>query len=528
MRDFHKPGRSPVYAMEQAVATSHPAASLVAMNILDSGGNAVDAAVAACATLCVVEPAMTGIGGDCFALYSKGGSDDIVAINGSGRTPAAAELDWFLERGITEIPTESPHAVTIPGAIAAWERLLRDHGTKGFDEILRPAIRYAEDGYVIAPRVGSDWAGAAEKLARDPGAAAALLPGGKAPEVGSIHRQPALGATMRKIAKQGRDAFYTGEVAEEIVNRLRELGGLHSVEDFAAAEPEYVTPIRSSYRGCEIVECPPNGQGLIALMILNILSGFDLSDESLSEADRIHLLAEATKQAYHQRDAILADPHVSNVPVDELLSGQTGERLRRRIDRNTAGMPALWDEPEHRDTIYCCVVDRNGNAISFINSLFHSFGSTIMAPKSGVVLHNRGSAFRVQKGHPNAIGPRKRPMHTIIPAMAVKDGKVACTFGVMGGHYQATGHAGFVSNLLDRGMDVQAAIDEPRSFAFNNNLQVERGVTEETVAELERRGHTIERVAGPLGGGQAIWMDATHGTLIAGSDPRKDGCALGR
>ncbi|WP_339857160.1 gamma-glutamyltransferase, partial [uncultured Nisaea sp.] len=306
MRNFQLPGRSPVFARRAAIATSHPLATQAGLSILKSGGNAVDAAIAACAVMCVVEPAMTGIGGDCFALYAPKGASKPIALNGSGKAPAAATLAKLNELGLKdEIPLHSPHAVTVPGAIAAWAKLIEDHGSKSFAEILQPAIEFAEQGYVVHPRVAHDWVNEVEALAADPASAKNMLVDGKAPKAGTIHSQPLLAETLKKIAAGGRDAFYKGEVAEDMVAKLNSLGGLHTMDDFAAADVEYVEPIRTDYKGYDIYEIPPNGQGICALMILNILAGFDM--KSLSEADRVHVIAEATKIGYHQRDRYVAD-----------------------------------------------------------------------------------------------------------------------------------------------------------------------------------------------------------------------------
>lgn len=526
MHDFFGPGRSELIAGEAAIATSHPLASAAGLEILSAGGNAVDAALAAVAVQCVVEPHMTGIGGDCFVLYApKDG--DVIALNGSGRAPAAATVERLKAEGLSEIPRTSAHAVTVPGAIAAWTKLHRDHGSLGLDRLFSRAIRYAEDGYPVAPRVALDWQAEAALLAEDASASAAFLPGGKAPEAGDRHAQPLLGARLREIARDGAQAFYLGRTAQSLVSRLTALGGLHTLDDFAAGldGAEYVTPISTAYRGHDILECPPNGQGLAALMILNVLSRFDLA--GMAEADRIHVHAEATKLAYHHRDALLGDPAAGATPVEELLSETVAKTLASRIDMKRAGAPVLWSEPEHRDTIYLCVVDRDGNAISFINSIFHAFGSTRFDPATGIMLHSRGSSFRLVEGHPNAIGPGKRPMHTIIPGMVCKDGRAVAPFGVMGGHYQAAGHAQFLSNRLDLGLDVQAAIDAPRTFAVDGVLEVEPTIDAAVIADLARRGHRISPRTSPMGGAQAIWIDHARGVIRAGSDGRKDGVALG-
>lgn len=526
MRDFSTPGRSALYATQAAVATSHPLATQTALDVLRAGGNAVDAGIAAVALLGIVEPQMTGVGGDCFALYLPAGASEPMALNGSGRAPMAATLDWYQSRGMKQIDPYGAHAVTMPGAVAAWCRLLADHGTRGVDELLRPAIDVAERGHPVAPRVAFDWA-RDEHLLRDPVAAELFLHHGRAPAIGTLHRQPRMAETLRAIARHGHAGFYQGWVAEDIVSRLQAAGGLHTLDDLAATQPEYVRPIATDYRGHRVFECPPNGQGLGVLMMLNVLSGFDLSEGALSEADRIHLLAEVGKLAYAHRDALFADPLQAHVPVAELLSPEWAAMQRSQLRMTETRPPIIWPEVAHKDTVYLCVVDREGNALSLINSIFHSFGSTLVAPRSGVLLQNRGAGFSLQSGHPNAIAPGKRPLHTIIPGMLMKDGCLAGPFGVMGGQYQASGHVALLSKVLDRGLDPQAALDAPRSFAFAGELDLEHSQPAHLDADLARRGHRVVRSGQPIGGGQMILMDHERGLLIAGSDPRKDGCALG-
>ena len=526
-RDLFRPGRSEAFASEAMIATSHPLSTATGLAVLREGGNAVDAAIAAVATQCVVEPQMTGIGGDCFALYAPAGGE-VIALNGSGRAPAAASVEALRAAGLTEIPQTSAHAVTIPGAIAAWTLLHQDYGTLPLERLFRDAIGHAENGYPVTQRVALDWTAAESMLSADEHARAVFLPGGHAPREGDRHAQPALGKTLRAIAKDGAAAFYRGAAAEAMVARLKALGGLHTLDDFASGETaaHYVAPISTRYRGYDVYECPPNGQGVAALMILNILGGFDLGGE-LPLAERIHLHAEATKLAYHHRDILVGDPDHLPRPVETLLSDEAAAALRSRVRRDKAGRPALWDEPEHADTVYLCVVDRDGNAISFINSIFHSFGSTRLEPKTGVLLHSRGFSFRLIDGHPNAIRGGKRPMHTIIPGMLRKDGRTVMPFGVMGGHYQAAGQAAFLSGVLDRGLDLQSAIDAPRSFAFDGVLDVEPTVDAATLERLTALGHRVTIADKPIGGAQAIWIDRERGLLRGGSDPRKDGMALG-
>jgi gamma-glutamyltranspeptidase / glutathione hydrolase len=529
MRDLHLPGRSPVYATHAMAATSMPAATLTALDVLRDGGNAMDAAIAAAAVLGVIEPQSTGIGGDCFCLWAAPGKP-VVALNGSGRAPAAASIDWFEQHGITALENTSAHAVTVPGAVSAWETLLAAHGTRGLDTLLQPAIRFAEDGWPVHHRVALDWASVVGKLRKN--GATAFLPNGGAPKPGDLFVQAPLAATLRAIAKDGAKAFYEGPIAADIVATLRAHGGQHTEADFAAGlkGAEFVTPIHSAWRGHEIWECPPNGSGLLVLMLAGILEGFDPVSDPLSP-ERLHRHIEAARLVYRDRDAFLADPAQVDVPVAKLTSPDYLAKLRALIDPAKAlpHLPAAGEAmlPAHRDTVYLCVVDRDGNACSFINSLFQSFGSGILAEKSGVMLHNRGYGFRIERGHPNCIAPNKRPMHTIIPGMLTKDGQAVMPFGVMGGHFQPMGQTLFLSNLLEYGLDIQEALDLPRLFPYQGTLEIESGIPAATVAALTRMGHKPSLVERPHGGGQAIWIDRARGVLVGGSDPRKDGMALG-
>ena len=529
MRNFEKPTRSVAVSRHAMAATSHPSATLTALRILEAGGNAMDAAIAACAVQCVVEPGSTGIGGDCFALYAPKGSDKVVAYNGSGRTPAALTAGWFTERGLTEVPRQSPAAVTVPGAIDAWTRLHTDHGKLSFADVLAPAIRFAEEGYAITPRVCRDWPLEQEMLSADATAARIFLPGGRAPKIGEVHRQPELAETLRRIAAEGRSAFYEGAIAEDIVSYLNALGGLHTLHDFASARGEYVTPVTTDFNGYTIHECPPNGQGIIALLILNILKRFGANGDPQS-ADRLHIEIEATRLAYAARDAWIADPDKEEVPVAELLSDALADRLAAKIDLKKAltDLPP-FEMPVHRDTVYISIVDRDRNAVSFINSIFDSFGSGLVSPRSGIILHNRGQSFSLKPGHPNRVGPLKRPLHTIIPGMVTRDGRVEMPFGVMGGYYQAMGHAHLISKVLDYGMDLQEAIDLPRVMPTSEGTAVEAEHTLDgaTRLELERRGYTFTQSKDPIGGAQAVRIDWKNGTLTGASEPRKDGIALG-
>ncbi len=529
MRNLQLPGRSPVRSMNGMAATSHTLATITAINVLQDGGNAMDAAVAACAVQCVVEPQSTGIGGDCFMLMAPEGEDEIIAFNGSGRAPAGADPDWYVKNGITKIEQHTAHAVTVPGAIDAWQTLVEKHGTKDLGELLQPAIRFARDGYPVTSRVAVDWASNIETLSHDAPTRDVFLEDGKTLPEGSVHRQEKLAATLELIAEQGRDGFYSGPVAEDLVSHLQELGGFHTMADFAATQGNYVTPVKTDYRGHTVYECPPNGQGVVALEILNILSGFDLSDMDPASVERLHHGIEAARLAYGDRDTVVADPDRAQVPIDWMLSEEHAAELRDTIvaDRALQEIPPSV-LPAHHDTVYLCVVDKDRNAVSFINSLFSGFGSGIMAPECGVMLHNRGNGFVVNPGHPNCIAPRKRPLHTIIPGMLARDGKAVMPFGVMGGHYQAVGHNHFLGNFIDFSLDVQESIDLARIFAPpGGDVEVEAGVPAKTVEKLKSLGHKVSAPEKPIGGGQAILIDWETGVLTGGSDPRKDGCALG-
>jgi gamma-glutamyltranspeptidase/glutathione hydrolase len=531
MRDYHLPGRSPVYATHGMAATSMPAATLTALDVLRAGGNALDAAVAACAVLCVIEPQSTGIGGDCFCLYAPAGSGKVTALNGSGRAPAAATIDWYEQAGIHALDNESAHAVTVPGALDAWETLLSRHGSKGLNELLQPAIRFAAEGWPVHPKVAWDWKRLEDKLRNN--GSHAFLPGGRAPKPGDRFVQPGLAETLRAVAKNGVKAFYEGPIAADMVATLREKGGLHTEEDFARGlgNADFIEPITLNWRGYDLFQCPPNGVGIVALMILGILEGMGSAADGPEGSIRAHRHIEAARLAYRDRDAFVADPSHVDVPVRKLLDKDYLAALRALISDEKAmrGLPAAGEAllPPHHDTVYLCVVDKDGNACSFINSLFQGFGSGILAERSGVMLQNRGFGFRLERGHPNCIAPRKRPMHTIIPGMVMQGGQAVMPYGVMGGHYQPMGHSWFLSNFLEYGLDIQEAIDLWRVLPYGGKLQVERGMPSDVLDRLARMGHEPELIERPHGGGQAIWIDRARGCLVAGSEPRKDGLALG-
>lgn len=527
-RDFQKPGRSPVYATGGMVATSHPIASAAALQALRSGGNAVDAAITASAVLAVVEPHMTSLGGDCFAIVamSDGGRH---GLNGSGRAAAALTPDYVAAQGLTAIHADHGASVTAPGAVDAWARLLGRFGTIGLDRALAPAIDLAERGSPVAPRVADDWAGEVARLAKDEGARRHYLTAaGAAPAEGDVVAYPALARTLRGIAARGPAAFYSGAVAEDICAAVAARGGCLTPDDLAATEATWVEPILSPYRGLFVGELPPNGQGITALILLGILDRLDLARLDPVGAERVHLEIEAARLAYACRNRFVSDPDTADLPAADLLEPVFLDRLAARVDpaRRIDDVGPI-DPRQSTDTVYLCVVDGDGMGVSFINSVFAHFGSAIVAPEAGVVLQNRGSGFVLEPAHPNCVGPRKRPLHTLIPGMLVEDGLPRAVFGVMGGQYQACGHAHLVSNMADYGLDPQAAIDLPRAFFDGGATVIETGYPEATAAGLEERGHAVRRAVRPFGGGQAIVIDRARGVLIGGSDPRKDGCAIG-
>ncbi|MBN8631703.1 MAG: gamma-glutamyltransferase family protein [Rhodobacterales bacterium] len=523
MRDLHLPGRSAVYSCNGVCATSHPLAAQVAVDMLKSGGNAVDAAIAGAVVLGIAEPQMTGIGGDCFVLVKPAGSEDIVALNGSGRSPAGLNAADLRARGLTAIPVQGIEAVTLPGAIDAFCRLNADYGLRSLAEVLAPAIQYAEEGVPVAPRVAFDWA---DDLPCLKGAARDFYTlNGTAPTIGQIFRAPGQAEVLRRIAREGRAGFYEGEVADDMVASLRALGGTHTQEDLAATACDYTTPVSGAYNGIELVEHPPNGQGATAILMLNILKHFDLATMDPFGSARAHIEAEATKLAYDARNRFIADPdHTTRIA--HMLSPETAAKLAALIDPKRA-MPAAapLTEAVHRDTVYITVVDRDRMAVSLIYSVFWGFGSGFASSKFGINFQNRGAGFTLAEGHPNEAAGGKRPMHTIIPGMLRRGGRVLMPFGVMGGAYQPCGHARFVTNMVDYGMEPQAAIDAPRSFSGPEGLEVERGYSDLVRAELADMGHKVVVPDAPLGGAQAIRIDGE--VLVGASDPRKDGCALG-
>jgi len=526
MRDFQIPNRSMVCAANGMCATSHPIAAQTAIKILNQGGNAVDAAVSAAILLGFCEPQSTGIGGDCFALINSPGSEEILSINGSGRAPKGIDAEKIRSEGRNIIDPNHPEAVTIPGAVDAFCTMVNNHGQLGLEAVLEPAIQYAEEGVPVSPRVARDWLNDQSVLKGK--ASQFYLQNGKVPKVGDVFRAPMQAEVLKKIAKHGRSAFYEGEIAQDMVDTLQAHGGVHTLSDFANAKADYTHVISNDYRGYEIIEQPPNGQGAMALLILNILKNFNLEAMNPLGIERTHLELEIAKIAMHARNRIIADPDYTQ-ELDHMLDLNVATQLAGQVKPNQviADVGYTTHSALHKDTIYITVVDSNSMSVSLIYSIFHGFGSGIASDKYGILFHNRGAGFNLIPDHPNEIAPQKRPLHTIIPAMVRKDGKVIMSFGVMGGQYQAVGHARFLTNMFDYEMDIQQALDFPRCFYDEGLSLLEKGFPSDIRQKLANIGHQVAIPQDPLGGGQGIHIDHQRGVLIGGSDPRKDGCALG-
>ncbi|MFC1942301.1 gamma-glutamyltransferase [Chloroflexota bacterium] len=525
--------RSAVMSNRGMVATGQPLAAQAGVSMLLQGGNAVDAAIAAAAALNVVEPMATGLGGDTFALIYLSNSGELKALNASGRAPYAANLEVFRGLGYREMPGMGIHSVTIPGALDGWCSMLDEYGTMNLAQVFAPAIELAEHGFPVTEVIGHTWNKFSSMLKLDANAEHTYLKAGMAPQSGDIVMQPELAGTFKKIAESGRDVFYRGEIAEAIVACSQENGGLITMQDLNDHTSTWVTPISTKYRGYDIYECPPNGQGLVALMGLNILEGYDLQSLGHNSPAYLHLLIEAIKLAFADADRYVADPDFVDIPLKSLISKSYAERRRNLIDVNNVQQKVAAGNPDTEgDTVYLAVTDSAGNSVSFISSLYRPFGSGIVVGGTGICLQNRGSLFSLEAGHPNCIEPHKRPYHTIIPAMAFKDGKLFLTFGVMGGFMQPQGHIQVLLNIIDFSMDMQTALDAPRfRYIQGNESAFEAGISPDVLRELVNRGHIIAELDDPysqeFGGGQTIMIHPSNRTLIAGSDPRKDGCAIG-
>ncbi|TAK20759.1 MAG: gamma-glutamyltransferase [Chloroflexota bacterium] len=520
--------RSVVHGRRGAVATSQPLAAQAGLRILMAGGNAFDAAIATAAALNVVEPMSTGIGGDAFALCCRPGDPTVYALNASGRAAMAAQLDDYRAR-FGKMPMLGIHSVSIPGAVDGWASLLARFGTMTLRDVLRPAIEYAEEGYPVSELIARNWASSAAKLRRHADSARHYLFDGEAPRVGQIVRLPALGRSLRQIAEGGRDAFYHGEIAEKIVATSQAEGGCITLDDLRRHVSTWDEPIHVNYRGYELYECPPNGQGLVALVALNVLSGHPIGAMAWSSTEHQHLLIEAIKIGFAEASEYVADPAFVDLPLAEILSAERAAHHRASIDPVRASTAARIMPPA-ADTVYLTTADGQGNACSFINSLFHGFGSGVTAGDTGICLQNRAGLFSLDPNHRNRLEGGKRPYQTIIPAMVTRDGKPWLSYGVMGGFMQPQGHVQVLSNLVDFDMNPQEALDAPRFRVMHGTkVGVERSMGMPTIETLRRFGHDVidePPLTMAYGGGQAILIDPDTGVLSAASEPRKDGLAV--
>lgn len=543
--------RSPIYGCNGIVATSQPLATAAGLEILAKGGNAADAAVAAGAALNVTEPTSTGIGGDMFALFYSADTQRVTALNGSGRAPAALTLERLKKDGFSArhgVPPFHAHTVTVPGACAGWFDLVERHGSLSLAEILAPAIRLAGEGFPVAPVTANSWKWGAQGQLQTALNGHELTIDGRAPRAGEIFRNPNLRRTFEIVAREGREAFYRGEIGEAIVNVISEAGGCLSMDDLASHTSTWEKPISVSYRGLRVYECPPNGQGLTALLALNILEGFELSTYPSLSSGRLHLMIEALRLAFADSRWYVADPQFSKVPIQELLSKEYADQRRKLIDPEHATIDPERGAPvSSSNTVYLSVVDKSGNACSFINSNYWGFGTGIVPKGFGFTLQNRGHNFSLDPDHPNRLEPRKRPYHTIIPAMVTRlpspsmggvGGEVEelyASYGVMGGFMQPQGHVQVLSALVDDGLDPQSALDLAR-FCIDveesgGRVALEEGISDQVISDLAELGHPVYSVSGfdrsLFGRGQVILRDSATGVLSAGSDPRADGCAMG-
>ena len=519
-------GRSTVFGTKGAVACEHPSAALAGIRVLDAGGTAADACVAMAACMAVLSPMQTGMGGDAFLLFYEAETGSVLGINGSGRAPKGATIEKMRDGGLSEMPIRGGLTVTVPGAVRLWEDAATSLGNLPFARLLEPAWEFAEEGHPVAEVVARYWRDSEEVLRSNEVTARTFLPEGRLPFAGELFYQVDLAATISAVAEGGADAFYNGEIARSMANAAQEAGGYLSEEDLASHESTWVEPISTEYRGVRVYEMPPPNQGIAALEMLNVLEGFDLGAMGPVSADRIHLEVEAKKLAFEDLREKIGDPEFSEVPTEELLSKDYAARLRERISPARAAASVASDLGS--DTTYLCAVDAEGNGCSFINSLYDRFGSGIVAGNTGVCLHNRGRSFRLVPGHPNALAPGKRPLHTLIPGLATRDGALWATFGVMGALMQPQGHAQLLINLLDHGMNPQEAVDYPRHRHEDGTLFIEGRVPESEVEKLRSMGHRVEVGADyivPTGGAQLIRV-LESGVRACGSDPRKDGCAL--
>jgi len=531
--------RSEVIAQHGMACTSQPLASQVALDVLKAGGNAIDAAIAANAVLGLVEPVSNGIGGDLFAIVWDAETNRLYGLNASGRSPQSLSLDYFKEKEYKKIPSYGPLPVSVPGCVDGWFELHERFGSMDMDQILKPAIRYAKEGFPVSELIAYYWAGNARSLSRYPNVSEVYMPGGKAPAKGEIFKNLYLANTLELIAQGGRDAFYKGEIARIIDAFMKEQGGFLSYEDMAMHTSEWVEPVSSNYRGYDVWELPPNGQGIAALQILNILEGYDVASMGFGSSEYIHRFVEAKKLAFEDRAKYYADPAFNDLPVEELISKEYAAKRRELIRPGRASRNLDAGEVEHGNTIYMTVADEKGNMVSLIQSNYRGMGSGMCPPGLGFILQDRGELFTLEEGHFNVYEPGKRPFHTIIPAFITKDGTPWMSFGVMGGSMQPQGHAQIVVNMIDFGMNLQEAGDAPRirhdgssqptgsKMTDGGVVNLESGIPYEAIRELVQKGHHVKYSVGGYGGYQAILRDDKNGVYFGASESRKDGQAAG-
>jgi len=531
--------RSEVIAVHGMACTSQPLVTQVALDVLKKGGNAIDAAIAANAVLGLMEPTGNGIGGDIFAIVWDAKTKKLYGLNGSGRSPKGLSYEYFIENGYNRIPAFGPLPVSVPGCVDGWFELNKRFGSMSMKELLQPAISYAREGFPVSELIAYYWERNAASLSRFPNIKETYMPGGKAPAKGDIFKNPDLANTLEMIAEKGRDAFYKGEIARKIDRFMKEQGGFLSYEDLAAHHSEWVEPVSVNYRGYDVWELPPNGQGLAALQILNILEGYDIASMGFGSLEYIHLFTEAKKLAFEDRAKYYADPDFSEIPIDRLISKEYAAERRELIDMDRAARHYDAGELEQGNTIYMTVADEEGNMVSLIQSNYRGMGSGMCPDGMGFIFQDRGELFTLEKGHANVYAPGKRPFHTIIPAFITKDGEPLISFGVMGGAMQPQGHAQIVVNLVDFGMNLQEAGDAPRirhegsseptgeKMEDGGILMLESGINPEVLRELVKKGHRIQQDVGGFGGYQAIMRDPVTGVLYGASESRKDGMAAG-
>ena len=535
--------RSVALARNGMIATSQALASAAGLKALQDGGNAIDAAITAAAVLAVVEPSMNGVGGDLLAIVWDAKTKRIYALDATGRSAHTATPEEFAKRGLKDMPGSGPLPVDVPGVVDGWHQLLTRFGTISMSAALQPAIKYARDGFPVQEIMADDWADSAKRLAQDPAAAATFLPNGQAPKHGDIFANPRLARTLELVAKGGRDEFYKGTIARAIIADMRARNGLLDERDFTDHKSEWVEPIRTNYRGADVLEMPPSTQGFVALEMLNILEGFEIKSFGHNTADYLHAVTEAKKIAFADRAAFLADrDSMPKNALETLLSKDYAALRRKDINMQQTGTykPGALGATSAQgaqnvdfsgrdlgDTIYMTAADGQGNVVSLIQSLFSGFGAGIVAGETGITLHNRGSGFNLTPGHPNQIAPHKRPLHTLVPAMILRDGRPWVSFGVMGGDNQAQAHAQVVMNLVDFGMNIQEAGEAARMRHGGDSLQLESGISADVWKALEARGHKPRDGRGAMGGFQGIMIDPRTGVLMGGSDVRKDGLAIG-